>query len=76
MIQRRANEAARRARSRAMIPPPITSEERQAESKYTVAKMLYRDGRTDASRRVLERLLQEYSATQVADRARYALARF
>jgi hypothetical protein len=68
-------EAARKNSARATAPTKHWTDEERAASKYQAARGLWQAGRTDAARRWLEVVVQEYAKTPTADRARAVLAR-
>jgi hypothetical protein len=76
MQQRRDAEQERREKSRAALPVKFWDDEELAKVRYDLAHKLYKKGNPEASKRWLEKLVKDYSATQTADRARDTLARF
>jgi hypothetical protein len=67
---------ARREATWASLPAKYYTDEDFARSKFTVAHMLWQNGRVDSSRRFLEQLIADYPLTDIAERAKVVLARF
>lgn len=75
MEERRTAEKARRERARQAIPTRFYADEDRAASRFKIAHLLWQAGRLDASRMTLAKLIDEFSGTEAADRARVVLAR-
>jgi TolA-binding protein len=56
-------------------PAPQLTNEQLAASKFQGARLLWKNGNSDAARRWLEVVVRDYGNTAMADRARVALAR-
>jgi len=68
-------EATRKITARATAPAKQWTNDERAASKYQAAHGLWQAGRTEAARRWLEVVVQEYAQTPTADRARAVLAK-
>jgi hypothetical protein len=67
---------ARREATWASLPVKYYTDEDLAQSKYSIARQLWRCGRVDRSRLYLEQLIADFPFTETADRAKIVLTRF
>jgi hypothetical protein len=79
LAKRRASRDAakeRREKTWASLPFKFYSDEELARPKYNVAHMLWQNGKLDAAKNILAKLLDDYPKTDTADRAKGVLERF
>ncbi len=76
MQKRRDDEKERRDAARKAIPVRTYTDDELAESQFNIARLLYRGGKPEASRRQLELLIEKWPTAMAADKAQVALGRF